>query len=125
MQNRPNHPSLMRLFFWHAAIGFVLSALFLGLLFYTDLGGIGSLILRSDQTLMAIFMLWFFNGTVFGGVQFALVIMSLAENPDRNLADRRETQFPDWLRENGNRRPSKRSDFWWGRDGNHGNRRGG
>ena len=34
--------------------------------------------------MLAIFILWFFNGAVFASVQFAYAVMSLAEKPNRS-----------------------------------------
>ncbi len=109
MTHRQNDPSLMRLYFWHSAIGFVLSAIFVAMLLWYDFGGLATLIGGSDVPIMAVFLLWFFNGTVFGSVQFAIVIMSQAENPDRNMQRGSAPHFPDWLRQNGNKGPDKRS----------------
>ena len=72
MQREPN---LMRLYLRHCAVGFVLSAVFVGLVLWSDVGHLGSLILGSDKGLLAVFLLWFFHGTVFGSVQFAVMIM--------------------------------------------------
>jgi len=76
-------PRLMRLYLGHCAIGFVLSAVFVALLLYFDIAGLGGLIMGSDIGLLALFLLWFFNGTVFGSVQFAIVVMSQADDRDR------------------------------------------
>ena len=77
-----NEPDLMRLYLRHCAIGFVLSAVFVALILWRDVAGLGSLVAGSDIGLLAVFLLWFFNGTVFGSVQFAIVIMSQAEDDD-------------------------------------------
>ena len=68
-------PNLMRLYLRHCAVGFALSAVFGGLVLWSDVGHLGSLILGSDKGLLAVFLLWFFHGTVFGSVQFAVMIM--------------------------------------------------
>jgi len=77
-----NEPDLLRLYLRHCAIGFALSAVFVGLILWRDVAGLGSLIARSDVGWLAVFLLWYFNGTVFGSVQFALVVMSQAEKDD-------------------------------------------
>lgn len=77
-----NEPKLMRLYLAHCAIGFALSALFVGLLLTYNVAGLAHLIFNSDVGLLALFLLWFFNGTVFGSVQFAIVVMGQADRPD-------------------------------------------
>lgn len=77
----------MRLYLRHCAVGFGLSAVFVALLLYYDIAGLGHLIAGSDVGPMALFLLWFFNGTVFGSVQFAIVVMSQAEPDDRHDND--------------------------------------
>jgi len=86
-----NEPDLMRLYLRHCAIGFLLSAVFVGLLLWLDVAGLGSLIARSDIGWLAVFLLWYFNGTVFGSVQFAIVVMSQALDDDD---DQRGTLIP-------------------------------
>lgn len=77
-----NEPDLMSLYLRHCAIGFVLSAVFVALILWHDVAGLGSLIAGSDEGYLAVFLLWFFNGTVFGSVQFAIVVMSQADDND-------------------------------------------
>lgn len=77
-----NEPDLMRLYLRHCAIGFVLSAVFVALILWRDVAGLGSLIAGSDVGYLAVFLLWFFNGTVFGSVQFAIVVMAQADDDD-------------------------------------------
>ncbi len=75
-----NEPDLMRLYLRHCVVGFVLSAVFVGLILWYDIARIGSLVAGSDVGWLAVFLLWFFNGTVFGSVQFAVNIILNAEN---------------------------------------------
>jgi hypothetical protein len=77
-----NEPDLMRLYLGHCAIGFVLSAIFVACLLWLDIARIGSLVATSDVGWLAIFLLWFFNGSVFGGVQFAVSIMLNVDRDD-------------------------------------------
>ncbi len=72
----------MRLYLRHCLVGFVLSTVFVGLILHYDIARIGSLVAGSDVGLLAVFMLWFFNGTVFGSVQFAIYVMLNAEDDD-------------------------------------------
>ena len=91
---RPNRePNLMRLYLRHCAIGFALSAVFVGLILWHDVAGLGHLVMGSDIGLMAVFLLWFFNGTVFGSVQFAVSVM-LMEDRDKDDGPRRGLMMP-------------------------------
>jgi hypothetical protein len=83
-----NEPNLMQFYLRHCAFGFMLSAVFVALILWRDVAGIGSLVAGSDMGVLAVFLLWFFNGTIFGSVQFALVIMSQAEDDDDDDDDR-------------------------------------
>ncbi|WP_342071729.1 hypothetical protein [Yoonia algicola] len=87
-----NEPNLMRLYLRHCAIGFGLSAVFVALILWYDVAGLGGLIAGSDVGYLAVFLLWFFNGTVFGSVQFAIVVMSQAD--DDGDDDRRGPLIP-------------------------------
>ncbi len=77
-----NEPDLMRLYLGHCAIGFALSAIFVACLLWLDVARIRSLIATSDVGWLAVFLLWFFNGSVFGGVQFAVRIMLNIDKDD-------------------------------------------
>lgn len=72
-------PKLIALYIRSVAIGFALAGLFVGLLLWLDIGGLGGLVWRSDQTVLAVAMLVMFHGVVFAGVQFAYAIMRMAE----------------------------------------------
>ena len=72
----------MAFYLRHCAIGFVLSAVFVGLILWFDIAGLRHLVMGSDIGWLAVFLLWFFHGTVFGSVQFAIVVMGQAEDPN-------------------------------------------
>lgn len=72
-------PKLIRLYIQSVLIGFGLSAAFAALLVWRDIGGLGRLILGSDQGYIALAMLVICNGVIFSGVQFALRVMAMAE----------------------------------------------
>jgi hypothetical protein len=75
-------PPLIRLYIRHCAIGFLLSAVFVGLLFAFDVANLWTLVSRSDVGLLAAFMLFMANGIVFAGVQFGITVMRLGEDGD-------------------------------------------
>ena len=74
-------PKLVRLYITQVAWGFVISAVFVGVLLVFNVANLWQLITGSDIGLVALLMIWFMNGIVFAGVQFAYKIMSLAEKP--------------------------------------------
>jgi hypothetical protein len=73
-------PRLIRLYIRHCAIGFALSAVFVGLLFAFDVANLWTLVSRSDVGLMAAFMLFMGNGVVFAGVQFGITVMRMGDD---------------------------------------------
>lgn len=73
-------PPLVRLYIRHCAIGFALSAVFVGLLFAFDVGRLWTLVSRSDMGLIAALMLFMGNGIVFAGVQFGITVMRMGED---------------------------------------------
>ncbi len=80
--NQKPEPDLMRLYLRHCAIGFALSAVFVALILGFDVVGLRGLVMGSDVGWLAVLLLWFFNGTVFGSVQFAIMVMSQADDDD-------------------------------------------
>lgn len=70
-------PALVRLYIRNVLIGFVLSAVFVGALLTLDVANLRHLVTSSPQGGIAALMLFVFNGIVFGGVQFAIVIMRM------------------------------------------------
>ena len=75
-------PKLIRLYITNVCTGFGLSAIFVGALLWFNVANLWGLISGSDVAVLAVFMLWFMNGIVFAGVQFALAVMNLAEKDD-------------------------------------------
>ncbi len=73
-------PKLIRLYMTNVAIGFGLAAVFVALLVWQDVAGLGRLILGSEMGLVAGAMMVMFNGVVFAGVQFAIAVMRMAED---------------------------------------------
>ena len=73
-------PKLIRLYITSVAIGFALSAVFLGLLVWQDIAGLGHLVLDTASGGVAAVMLFVMNGIIFAGVQFAIAIMRLADD---------------------------------------------
>ena len=81
-------PTLVRLYIRNVFVGFGLSALFVGALLGLNVANLWHLISTSPQGWIAVLMLFFFNGVVFAGVQFAIVIMRM-EQKDTGSGGRR------------------------------------
>lgn len=75
-------PKLIRLYIVQVLIGFGLSAVFVAALLWFDVAHLWSLVSNSDMGAIAILMLWFANGIVFAGVQFAISVMRMADDDD-------------------------------------------
>ncbi len=75
-------PKLIKLYIVNVAYGFGLSVVFLGLLLWQDVAGLRHLILESNLGWVAAFMMIVMNGVVFAGVQFAIAVMRMAEDPE-------------------------------------------
>lgn len=76
-QHSDKLPRLVRLYLRQVGIGFGLSAVFVGALLYLDLAGLRSLMMSTQGGFIAGFLLFFFNGLVFAGVQFGITIMRM------------------------------------------------
>lgn len=75
-------PKLVALYIRSVAIGFGLSAGFLGLLMGLDVAGLRGLVLGGGMGWVAGAMLFVSNGIIFAGVQFGIAVMKLAEPPE-------------------------------------------
>ena len=88
-------PKLIALYIRSVAIGFGLSAVFLGLMLWQDVAGLRHLIFGSDMGLVAAIMVFMFQGIVFAGVQFAIAVMMLADPDAPPTGGLRERLMPD------------------------------
>ncbi len=75
-------PKLINLYIRQVLFGFGLSAVFVALLLYTNVGNLWHLVSSSPMGWIAVLMLFLFHGAVFGGVQFAISIMRMEEKDD-------------------------------------------
>ena len=82
-------PDLVKMYIRQCAIGFGLSAVFVGLLLYFDVANLWHLVTHTDAGLLAVFLMWLFNGIVFAGVQFGISIMSMRYDRDEDDDDHR------------------------------------
>ncbi len=75
-------PQLLRVYIRQCLIGFALSAVFVVLLLGFDVAGLRGLVMSAQGGVLAVFMLFFFNGLVFAGAQFAITIMRMGQDDD-------------------------------------------
>lgn len=71
-------PKLIRLYITHVAIGFGISATFLGVLLAFDVVGLRHLVLETPSGWLAGVMIFMFSGSIFAGVQFGIAVMRMA-----------------------------------------------
>lgn len=77
-------PELVRLYIRHVAIGYVLAAVFTGLILGTNVANLWHLVTHTQGGWLAAFLLFMFNGIVFSGVQFGIAVMRMAVPEDRD-----------------------------------------
>ena len=83
-------PRLVRLYIKQCLIGFAISGLFVALLLWFNVAGLRTLMLGTQGGLMALVLLFLFNGLVFAGVQFAITIMHMADPEGGDGGGRRD-----------------------------------
>lgn len=91
-------PKLIRLYITQVLIGFGIAAAFVAMLLYFNLANLWHLVTHSSSGLLAVFILWFANGIVFAGVQFAIAVMRLKDDDDSNGGGRRDPIRVDMTR---------------------------
>lgn len=84
-------PKLISLYIRNILVGFVVSLVFVGLLLGLNVANLRHLILSSDIGYIAIALLVVFNTIVFGGVQFAMTIMSMGDDDDETSGGKRDS----------------------------------
>ena len=72
-------PMLVRFLLAHAALGFVLGAVFVGALLAFDPQDAATLLLTAAGHWWPVVVLWFFTGLTFGAVQIGVATMLLAQ----------------------------------------------
>jgi hypothetical protein len=89
MMENATMPKLIRLYIVSVAVGFAVALAFAVALVWLDVANFRHLILMTESGPMAFCLLVFFNGIVFGGVQFAIAVMRLGEDDRRPRGGRR------------------------------------
>jgi len=82
-------PKLIRLYITQVFVGFGLSAVFVAALLYTNVANLWHLVSTSEIGWIAVIMLFWFNGLVFSGVQFAITIMRMGHDDDEPASGKR------------------------------------
>ncbi|MCF4164773.1 hypothetical protein L2U69_03860 [Zavarzinia compransoris] len=72
-------PPLVALLIRNAALGFCVAIVFVAAMLLADVGGLGTLVVRSPDGVIAVFALTFATGLTFGSVQMGIAIMQLGE----------------------------------------------
>ena len=92
-------PELIRLYIRSTIIGFAVAAAMVAMLLWLNVANLGYLVTHSDGGILAVFLLWVFNGIVFAGVQFGIAIMGMAEDDDDDTpgGGLRDGHVPDLL----------------------------
>lgn len=75
-------PQLVRLYIRQAAIGFLLSAALVGGLLWLNVANLWHLVTHTEAGILAVVLLWLFNGIVFASVQFGIAVMGMARKDD-------------------------------------------
>ncbi|MBY6139209.1 hypothetical protein KUV26_07130 [Leisingera daeponensis] len=75
-------PELVKMYIRNVVIGFGIAAAFVVMLLWFNVMNLWALVSVSDVGLLAVLLLWFMNGIVFAGVQFAWAVMAMAEEDD-------------------------------------------
>lgn len=88
-------PKLVRLYITHALIGFGIAALFIVGLVWADVARLQHLVLGTDMGWLAGLMLFVSLGSVFGGVQFGIAVMRMADRDDTGPRGGRREAIPE------------------------------
>ena len=81
MQDSGPNP-LIRLFLNGTAVGFALSAVFVAAIWLLDIAEIHTHAQDSKDAFLLLFILWFFNGLLFGAVQISYVVWQMGRSDD-------------------------------------------
>ncbi len=77
----PELPTLVRFMLRHILTGLVIGAIFVLVLIWADFMGIGR-ILKTDESGLATFLLFFQTSFTFGAVSMGIAVMHLGEDED-------------------------------------------
>lgn len=86
-------PKLIRLYIVNIALGFVLAVIFTSALIGFNIANLRHLITADSAGWVAVAMLIGFHTVLFAGIQFAIAVMRLAEDPGKPGSGRRIRVF--------------------------------
>lgn len=86
-------PKLIRLYIVNIAIGFLLAVIFTAALIGLNIANLRHLVTSVSSGWVAVAMLVAFHTVLFAGVQFAIAVMRMAEDPGRPGPGRRIRVF--------------------------------
>lgn len=73
-------PEPIAFVFKHVLIGFAVAGLFTVALIYFDVNGLRGRLMAEEMWPVAVLIIWFGNGAVFGALQVAYAVMTQAED---------------------------------------------
>lgn len=85
-------PHLVRLYIKQVVIGFALSGIFVAGLLWFNVANLWHLVSSSSAGVLAVLMMFVFNGIVFSGVQFGIVIMRMADSDPDDTGGKRQPE---------------------------------
>lgn len=85
-------PALVKLYIHQVVIGFGLSAVFVAGLLYANVVNLWHLVTHTEAGMLAVFLLWLFNGIVFAGAQFGIAVMRMAGDEDDHGGGKRDRE---------------------------------
>lgn len=88
-------PKLIRLYILNVAIGFLLAVIFSATLIALDVAHLRHLVFSDRAGWIAVLMMLVFFTVLFGGVQFAIAVMRMAEDPQGPSSGRRIRVFTE------------------------------
>ncbi len=83
-------PQLVKLYIRNVFNGFLLSLAFVGALMWFNVANLWHLVSHSDIGFVALALLVVFNTVVFSSVQFAIVVMGMAQDDEDDTGGRRD-----------------------------------
>ena len=87
-------PKLIRFYILNCVIGFIIAGIFTAAILWFNGANLWHLVSTSNIGIMAVVVFWVLNGIVFGGVQFGVAIMLMADSDGKDQGPRRGLGVP-------------------------------
>jgi membrane glycosyltransferase len=88
-------PFLVRFLIHHALVGLAIAIAAVGLIMWSDISGLGTLIRNAEQSLLAIVLLTVMMGLTFSSLQMGFAVMLLPGDKESGSGGKRKLR--DWL----------------------------